>query len=114
MYYATSPVQYIKALDFGLITATFHSNSIIMENMKRRNASSMLLLLICLTTVNHLSLAEEHSTLLRSKRRIQEVSTSAIEYMQRLRNSLTDEEGKPTLSNAEDPTEVWAMQDRGR
>ena len=77
-----------------------------------------LLLFFCLTVVSaatnlqadHLATGEQ---LLRSKRRIQQVSSSAIEYMQRLRNSLSDEEGRPTLANSDDPTEVWALQDRG-
>ena len=54
----------------------------------------------------------EHNAL-RAKRKTQESSTSAVHFMEDLRSSLTDESGKPKLSNPDDPTEVWAMQDRG-
>lgn len=49
----------------------------------------------------------------RSKRESMLTSSSVIEYMERLRNSLTDEEGRPKLESPEDPTEIWGMQDIG-
>lgn len=62
--------------------------------------------------VDHLS-ANEHSALLRSKRRVG-TSSSALQYMEKLRDSLSDEQGKPTLANSDDPTEVWGIQDIGK
>lgn len=80
---------------------------------------SMLLLVFYLAVAHSVTnfepdhLTDEHSALLRSKRRVEEVSSSAIEYMKNLRDRLSDKEGKPTFSNSDDPTEVWAIQDRG-
>lgn len=90
-----------------------------MITMERKGVSCVLLLLISFTALNaaaDLRFQPNHlqqSDLARSKRRIQEVSASAIDYMQKLRDSLSDEEGRPTLANSDDPMEVWAMQDRG-
>ena len=79
-------------------------------------------LLICLSNLSLAipNLAQDHlragdyNALLRAKRKVQESSTNAIEYMEKLRNSLTDADGKPKLSHADDPTEVWAMNDKGK
>lgn len=62
---------------------------------------------------DHLSADDEHSALLRSKRRV-EASSSVLQYMEKLRDSLSDEQGKPTLANSDDPTEVWGIQDIGK
>lgn len=79
------------------------------------------MLFFCLVVVNavtNLNGASDHLSqdldLSRSKRRAQDVSASAIKYMENLRNILTDEFGSPTLSDDDDPTEVWAMQDQGK
>ena len=39
--------------------------------------------------------------------------STIMAYMLELRNNLTDANGKPKLSDVEDPTEVWALQDTG-
>ena len=89
-----------------------------METLKRVNAALGLLLLLCLTSVSAVpNLQQDHlpqqAALIRARRRAEEVSSTAIQYMEQLRTSLADEDGKPKLSNPGDPTEVWAMQDRG-
>lgn len=74
-----------------------------------------LLLLFCLTAVSAAASFDHNNhlaDLARSKRKAQDVSTSAIEYMRSLRNTLTDEDGRPVM-NDDAPTEVWAVQDRG-
>ena len=43
-----------------------------------------------------------------------EPPSTIMAYMLQLRSDLTDSNGKPKLSNAEDPTEVWALQDTGK
>lgn len=68
--------------------------------------------IIAATSPNSISEAETR-ILHRSKRRIEEVSSSAIEYMEQLRNRLSDQNGKPKLSSDSDPTEVWVIEDRG-
>lgn len=62
---------------------------------------------------DHLS-EDDHNALLRSKRRAEESSSSVLQYMEKLRNSLSDEQGKPTLAHSDDPTEVWGIQDAGK
>ena len=78
---------------------------------------SRLLLYILLLFLHcaNLNLAGSESKLLdRSRRKVADVSSSVIDYMERLRNSLSDEDGRPTLSRPDDPTEVWGIQDRGK
>ncbi len=79
------------------------------------NRVACTLLLTCLVAAEALGfdhLSEDDA--LRSKRRARDKSSSIVEYMERLRNSLSDEHGKPRLDTSDAPTEVWAMQDTGK
>lgn len=92
-----------------------------METKSLHRLLRLILLCACLVAatalpnleVDHLaSENDDHNSLLRSKRRV-EASSSVLQYMEKLRNSLSDEQGKPRLANSDDPTEVWGMQDAG-
>jgi hypothetical protein len=61
---------------------------------------------------DHLS-PGEYEAMVRSKRRAETSSSNVLQYMEQLRNSLSDEEGKPRFANSDDPTEVWGIQDVG-
>lgn len=90
-----------------------------METNSLHRSLRLILLSACLAAaitalpnleVDHLS----EDALLRSKRRVAESSSSVLQYMETLRNSLSDEDGKPRLANSDDPTEVWGIQDVGK
>lgn len=59
---------------------------------------------------NHLNSSD---VVAQSEQQSQEPPSNVVDYMVHLRSNLTDSNGKPTLANVEDPTEVWALQDSG-
>lgn len=91
-----------------------------METNTLHKLLRLTLLLACsvaatsLPNLDHDHLSREHDALLRSKRRAEASSSGVLQYMEGLRNSLSDEQGKPKFAHSNDPTEIWGMQDAGK
>ena len=86
-----------------------------METKSLHRLLRLSLLFACLVAATTLpNLEADHLPDGRSKRRAEASSSSVLQYMEKLRNSLSDEQGKPTLAHSDDPTEVWGIQDVGK
>jgi len=52
----------------------------------------------------------------RAKRKVSELdsnSAGALEYMSKLREQLSDSEGRPLFGSDNDPTSIWCIMDKG-